>query len=126
MKKIYVFGNNALSFDSSAVYVAGLLENECRNIQFVHIDPSEDFPPKGERSIVILDTVQGINNPQKFTYSDIEQWNKSPISVHDYDLILHLGLLKKTGAIDKVTIIGVPVILKKSMTKKIRSLILSI
>lgn len=125
-KTIYVFGNEMLSFDSSAVEVAKSIEKEFDNVKFVYTDPTEDFPPKGERNIIVLDTVKGINSPKIFFYSDVEQWDKSPISVHDYDLILHLGLLNKTGVIDNVTIIGVPMRLKKNMIKKIKNFILSI
>ena len=51
--------------------------------------------------------MQGIDQVKLFR--SLDQFLDHPlISVHDYDLLLHLQLLKKRRAIDDVCILGIP------------------
>jgi len=81
----------------------------CRpQINFIVVDPNENFPPENEKDLIILDAVKGISSTALLDFSDLAQVEKSPVSPHDYDLLLHLLLLKKMGKVNKVTIIGIP------------------
>lgn len=105
---IYVFGNPLIKEDSLPLKLLPTLKKLFPNIKFKVVDPNENFPPKGEKDLVILDTVLGIKKTTILNLDDFNRKKKTPISPHDYDLLLHLLLLKKLKKIRKVTIIGVP------------------
>lgn len=105
---IYIFGNPLLPNDSIPIKWKGSLEKLFPEIIFELVDPNENFPRMGIRNLVILDTVIGIDRPMILDLEEFEKNKKSPISPHDYDLLLHILLLKKLKKIDKVKIIGVP------------------
>jgi len=82
------------------------LRKACPGIEFREFDAAEDLENEGEE-LVILDTIQGIEKVMVF--SDLDHFSDSPrFSVHDFDLLSYLKLLKKAGAVKKVTIIGIP------------------
>jgi len=125
--KIYVFGNSLVKEDSGALQTMPTLQVQFPQIQFVAVDPNENFPPENEKNITILDTVSGIYSVMFFDFTDLKNVEKTPISPHDYDLLLHLLLLKKMGKIDSVKIIGLPmkIITHKEM-KEIKRIISSL
>lgn len=106
--KIYVFGNPLIAKDSSVYPLVVELKRFSPDIEFVFADPHENFPPERERNLIILDTVKGIKKPRLFDLSDFEDKGKTPVSLHDYDLLIHLLLLKKLKRIESVKIIGIP------------------
>ncbi len=106
--KIYVFGNPLVKEDCLPLELSNQLKNKFKEIEFIPADPNENFPPKGEKDLVILDTVKGIKKPMLLDLDDFEKKKKTPLSPHDYDLLFHLLLLKKLKKINKVLIIGVP------------------
>ncbi len=105
--KIYVVGNPLVDEDSLPLKILPHLEKLFPKIKFMTVDPNENFPPPNERELFIFDTVGGIKKPQIFTLSDIAH-NYKLISPHDYDLGVHLLLLKKLKKIDSANIIGIP------------------
>lgn len=107
--KIYVFGNPLVKKDSLPLRLLPSLRKKFPKIKFIVTDPNENFPPAGEKNLIILDTVQGIKKPMILDLHDLEKNTKTPISPHDYDLLLHLLLLKKLGKVNIVRIIGVPI-----------------
>lgn len=94
--------------DSFPLRILPQLKEAFPDIDFQVTDPNENFPPKGEKEIIILDTVIGIDKPKIIHLSDLTKTGKTPVSPHDYDLLFHLLLLKKTKRINEVKIIGVP------------------
>lgn len=106
--KIYIFGNPLLPNDSLPIKWKENLEKEFPKIIFEIVDVNENFPRTGNRNLIILDTVIGIKEPVILDLDDFKKNKNSPISPHDYDLLLHLLLLKKLKKIDKVKIIGIP------------------
>lgn len=106
--KIYVFGNLLVEEDRTPLQLINQLKQKFPQIKFVVVDPNENFPPKGEKNLIILDTVIGIKNPTVLDLDDFEKKRRTSISPHDYDLLFHLLLLKKLGKIKKIRIIGVP------------------
>lgn len=106
--KIYVFGNLFVAEDSLPLLILPQWQKQFPDIHFSVVDPNENFPPEGERDLIILDVVKGLSEVTLLDYSDLATIDKTPISPHDYDLLLHLLLLKKMGRIDKVKIIGIP------------------
>lgn len=106
--RIYVFGNPYLKADSLPLKILTDLEQAFPQIKFEVVDPNENFPPEREKDLIILDTVKGIKKPKIFGLNDLQEIQKSPNSPHDYDLGMHLLLLKKLKRIASVKIIGIP------------------
>ena len=106
--KIYVFGNPLVNKDSLPLKLLPELKKEFPKIEFIVADPNENFPPNCERDLIILDTVMGIKKPTILDLDDFQKNEKTPVSPHDYDLLFHLLLLKKTKKIREVKIIGLP------------------
>lgn len=106
-KTVYVLGNPIESLDRAAVSLIPKLKKFFPRINFIHFDPTEELPIGLVKNIIIIDTVIGIEKVMKF--DDLNRWKLSPrVTVHDYDLPLSLGILKKLGKIKKVSIIGIP------------------
>jgi len=116
--RVYVFGNPLIKEDSWPVMMITRLKKILPQIDFKMVDPNENFPPKGEKDLIILDTVFGIKKPMVLDLDCLslpDSKKKTPISPHDYDLLFHLVLLKKLKKINKVIIIGVPDIIKDEL-----------
>lgn len=107
--KVYVFGNEYVAGDRRAIEVARELEDTVEDLSFVVVRPNEDLPFVDERRVVILDTVQGIQDVTLVEGDGIDGLTLSPRgSVHDFDLAFQLRYLKKLNKVGEVTIIGVP------------------
>jgi len=107
--EIYVFGNEQVAEDKRAIEVARDLEGAIEDISFVFVAPNEDVPFVDEPHVVILDTVQGIEDVALIEGDRIGELILSPRgSVHDFDLAFQLRYLKKLGKLGEVTIVGIP------------------
>lgn len=107
--KVYVFGNEYVAEDRTAIEVARELEGTIGGISFVFVDPNEDVPFVDEQHVVILDTVQGTRDVAVVEGGRIDGLTLSPRgSVHDFDLAFQLRYLEKLGRLGKVTIVGIP------------------
>jgi hypothetical protein len=106
-KTIYVLGNPLEDIDKLPIQLLPVLQQTFPDIEFILFDPTEELPQPIPKHLYLLDTVLGITTVTIFT--DMNDFLISPrISVHDFDLPLFLGMLKKLGKIDDVTIIGIP------------------
>ena len=106
MKEIFIVGNALVDEDSMPLRLKSLLQKEFPQIEFIEFDPTENFPEELDE-ICLIDTVKEINVPQVFT--DIDQFiNKKGVSMHDFDLAWEMKLLKKTGKLNNIYIIGIP------------------
>ena len=112
--KIYVFGNPLVKEDNLPLKILPKLKKIFSQIKFKVVDPNENFPPRNEKKLIILDTVQGLKQPKIIKLTDLQELKKTPNSTHDYDLGMHLLLLKKLKKIKSVKIIGLPFTLKKT------------
>jgi len=121
--KIYVFGNPLVKKDALPVKLLPNLKKTFPKIEFILTDPNDNFPPDGEKDLVILDTVIGIKKPMILDLDDLQKIKKTPVSPHDYDLIFHLQLLIKLKKVKSVKIIGIPRQESKNILNKIRDLI---
>jgi Ni,Fe-hydrogenase maturation factor len=107
--RVYVFGNECVAEDKRALEVARELEDSIEGISFVFAKPNEDVPFVNERHVVILDTVEGIQDVVLVEGDKIDGLIISPRgSVHDFDLAFQLRYLKKLNKLGEVTIIGIP------------------
>jgi hypothetical protein len=106
MKKIFLIGNLLVDEDSMPLKLKPMLQKEFPRIEFLEFDPTENFPEESDE-ICMIDSVKGINEPRIFT--DIDEFIiKKRVSMHDFDLSWEMKLLKKTGRLKKIFIIGIP------------------
>lgn len=106
-KTIYVLGNLFDDIDKLPIQLLPELQNHFPKIDFILFDPTEELPEPVPKHLYLLDTVVGIDTITVFT--DMNEFLLSPrVSVHDFDLPLFLGMLKKLGKIENITIIGIP------------------
>lgn len=124
--KIYIFGNELVKEDSLSIRLLPELKKQFPDINFIIADPNENFPPKDEKNLIILDTVINIKDPTIFDIDDFIKNKKTPISPHDYDLLFHLLLLKKLKRLNKVVIIGIPPNKSINIIDEIRLLIIKL
>src|SRR5919202_7079591 len=107
--KVYVLGNDDVPEDRKAIEAAEKLDHAIDSVSFVFVKPNEDVPFVNERRVVILDTVQGIQDVTLVEGDRIDELILSPRgSVHDFDLAFQLRYLKKLNKLGEVTIIGIP------------------
>ncbi|HJX05807.1 MAG TPA: hypothetical protein VJ461_03790 [Candidatus Nanoarchaeia archaeon] len=105
MKKIFVFGNPYLKEDSLAVKVAKQLSS--KEFEVILCSNPDDLLNHELDNSIILDVAKGIEKVELF--DDIDSLEFSVIfSAHDFDLGFFLKLMKETGKLEKINIIGVP------------------
>ena len=105
--KIFVFGNPIVKQDSLPIKYLPRLKESFPDIEFILADPTESWT-RNEQSIIIIDTVIGLDNAALFESLDSFEKQGKQITPHDYDLYTDLKLLKKLGKIKQVMIIGIP------------------
>lgn len=103
--KVYIVGNELVKEDSFPIKFLPKLRKTFPTITFEEADPNENFVP--DDGSIIIDTVQGIDKVTWFDSLDAFEVTKS-VSPHDYDLGLHLRLLKKLKKLESVRILGIP------------------
>ena len=113
--KVLVFGNPIAKIDSAAVKIADKLSGRMAGIEFVKFDAAEDLEKEGSE-LVIMDAVVGLEKPRIVTLDELEL-SANPVSLHGFDLMWSLLLLKKLGKVKQATIIGVPA--KKSVKESL-------
>ncbi|MFH1256335.1 MAG: hypothetical protein V1494_03500 [Candidatus Diapherotrites archaeon] len=102
--KILVFGNPLVEGDSLALKVARELKGG--EIEFVELDALDELEEFG-KSPAVLDVAKGIRKVKLI--DNLDALELSPrCSMHDFDLAIHLKLLKKLGKIDSAKIICIP------------------
>jgi len=107
--KVYVFGNEDLPEDNKAIIACKKLKKTEKDISFIFVKPNEDVPFIGEKKIIIIDTVLGVDEVLLIKDEDLEKLSASPrTSVHDFDLGFQLKYLKKLKKIGDVEIIAIP------------------
>ena len=108
--KVYIFGNEDLEFDNKAIKTAKALENTLEHCDFIYIKPNQDLPFVCEEEVVIMDTIEGIEDIKIINNDQVKNISlEERTTVHDFDLGFQLKYLKKIGKLGKVTIIGLPV-----------------
>lgn len=106
MRIVSVFGNPDLEPDALPLSLIPMLSARFPNITFEHVDPNEECVPP-ENPWYIIDAVKGIDTVTLITEDDLLVIKKR-LTMHDYDLGMHLVLLKKIHSELKLRIIGVP------------------
>ncbi len=105
-RKMLVFGNPLLSFDSLPLRLLPRLRAEFPEIEFKEIDSVEDLEKEG-RNLLILDSADGIK--KTVVAKSVEGLEARKLfSLHDFGLAHYLKLLKKAGLVDSVVIFCVP------------------
>ena len=108
---VYVFGNLDLDFDSIPCSILPRLKEKFPKIEWRTKDPNE-LDVYANDSLIIIDTVKGINKVDVIDATDISV-NKKMITVHDFDLFFYLKLIKKIKKNIGIYIIGIPMFYNK-------------
>lgn len=123
-KTIYVAGNPLVREDSMPLRIMAKLQADFRRFEFRELEPTDSLPE--EKTLHIIDTVIGIDSVG--VIKDIDRLVTGKVySLHDFDLGFNLKLMKKTGKLKGVRIIGVPADMEerlalKGVRKALRSL----
>ena len=104
MRKVLCFGNEYIEGDQIAKKIGK--EISVDGFDFVLSDSVSDVLDSKDE-IIILDVVKGINEVKVIGNMDDLAVFKS-LSCHDLDLGFYLKLLKETGKIGDVKIVGIP------------------
>lgn len=115
--RVLVFGNPIAKIDSAAVKISEKLAGIMPQMEFVRFDTSEDLEREGG-DLVILDVVVGLEKPRMVKLEELEL-SQNPLSLHGFDLMWNLLLLKKLGRLKSAAIIGVPA--RQPYTKNIEA-----
>ncbi len=106
MKNILIFGNPLVEQDSLAIKLIPKLKSIFPNINFIHLDPTENIENYGP-DLTIIDVFVGIKKP--IILNDLDKIKLPNVnSMHDFDLGYNLKLLKSVGKINNATIYGLP------------------
>lgn len=121
--KVFIFGNPDFEPDSLPLLILPELRKRLPDIEFVALDPNEEWGE--DRNITIIDTVEGIKEVTVF--DEISDFVSAPrVTMHDFDALANLQLLKKLGKIEKIKIIGVPPTISAQVAlEKISAILLS-
>ena len=109
--KIYVFGNNDLDIDNSAIKLSKKLSNHFKDIEFIYTNDINSFSPN-EKVPILLDSASNISEVIVIESTDKLQTNMIT-SNHDFDLGMTLKLLLKLHKIEGFKAICIPQTLKE-------------
>lgn len=119
IKTILVFGNTDIKEDSLAKTVAKELKKELTNkeskknsentkkYEFIDCTKPDDILSYLNEDFIILDVVKRLNEVKLFTNVD-DFKDTCTVTAHDFDLSTFLKILKETGDLKKIKIIGIP------------------
>lgn len=115
MNTVLCFGNPHIKGDSIAIELAK--ELKVTNFEFIiSMYPDEIYNYKNVDEIYLMDVVKGLDKVTLIT--DLNQLKiKQPISLHDFDLGFVLKLMKATGQLKSIKIIGLPLGVNKEEIK---------
>lgn len=107
--KVYVFGNENLDFDNSAINVAKNIGDKLPSVAFIFVKPNENLPFDDGGDVIVMDVVEGLTEVKLIKNDELDKITLSPrATTHDFDLGFQLKYLKKLGKLGRVTIIGLP------------------
>lgn len=103
--KISIFGNPDVKEDNAAIKLIPSLKKKYPKTEIKIEDPAGGLEPADDW--LIVDVCAGIKEITEFT--DLDKFEAlRRVSVHDYEVVTELKLLKKLGKIKKLTILAIP------------------
>lgn len=104
--KITVLGNPDIKEDQAALKLIPWLKQKYPGAEIKIEDPSGGLIPVDDW--LIVDACEGIDKITEF--DDLDKFEAlRRVSVHDYEVITELKLLKKLGKIKKLKILAIPI-----------------
>ncbi len=105
--RISIFGNPDYEPDALPIKLLPYLKKRFPNVEFVITDPNELGIPD-EKEWYIIDAVKGLSEIKLLSLEDLKKPRKNRVSMHDFDLAMHLFWLNKIKKDLRVKIIGIP------------------
>lgn len=114
--KISVFGNQDLDIDNAAIKLIPWLKKQYPETEIKIEDPAGGLVPPEDGEWLIVDTCAP-PSPEAtegqrgiMVFEDLDKFEAlRRVSVHDYEVMTELKLLKKLGKIKKLKILAVPI-----------------
>ncbi|NQU78481.1 hypothetical protein HQ545_01805 [Candidatus Woesearchaeota archaeon] len=108
MLYLLCFGNPYLEDDNLALKIADdMIDDKIPGIEIVKCVSPEEVLHYTGKDFFILDVVKDLDDV--ILINDIDKLKANNlVSLHDFDLGFFLKLMKETGKIEKVNIIGIP------------------
>lgn len=128
MLYVLTFGNPYLKEDNLAVRIADIIiKDKIPNTKIVKCVSPDEILRYMDKKFIIFDVVKGAKDIMIIDNIDRLK-SRSIVSLHDFDLSFFLKLMKETGKIKQLTIIGIPQegdinSIKKKVKKEIISLL---
>jgi len=118
MTNVLVFGNTDLKEDCLAKVIAKKRDIDNKGeYTFVFCDKPDDILSYLGSDFYILDVVKNLHDVKLFTNVD-DFKSVCTVTVHDFDLSTFLKILKETGLLKAVKIIGIPQVGDAVLIKK--------
>lgn len=105
--RISIFGNPDYEPDSLPLKLLPHLKKKFPGVDFVITDPNELSMPN-EKNWYCIDSVKGLKKVTVLSLDDIKKLTKNKVSLHDFDLGMHLFWAKKLKKDLQIKIIGIP------------------
>lgn len=120
---LLAFGNPYLEDDNLALEIADrIIAEKVKGVEVIKCVSPEEVIQYTDRPFYILDVVKDLD--KILIFEDIDRLKANNIvSMHDFDLGFFLKLMKETGKIESVKIIGIP---QKGDTGKITEEVIKI
>lgn len=107
MMNVFVFGNELVAPDARAKRLADLIRDDLPGVTFVMCDDPGQLLDRSDKELVILDVVE--NTDEVVLLRDVDRLaSRRIVSLHDFDLAFFLKLMERTGDIEGIVIIGIP------------------
>jgi Ni,Fe-hydrogenase maturation factor len=108
MQYLLCFGNPYLSEDNLALEVGdAIIKDKIKGLEVIKCVAPDEVMSYIGKDFFILDVVKGMK--KVMLISDIDRLQSGDlVSLHDFDLGFFLKLMKETGKIKDVKIIGIP------------------
>ncbi|MBW2967599.1 hydrogenase maturation peptidase HycI [Candidatus Woesearchaeota archaeon] len=108
MLYLLCFGNPYLENDNLAIRIAdALIADQTPEIEIIKCISPEEVMHYTDKDFAILDVVKGLTEPR--VIDDIGKLETGTmVSLHDFDLGFFLKLMKETGRLENIRIIGLP------------------
>jgi hydrogenase 3 maturation protease len=108
MLYLLCFGNPYLEEDNLAINIAdSLIKDRIKGLEIIKCISPDEILSYTDKDFYILDVVKDAE--EVMLIDDIDRLKTANmVSLHDFDLGFFLKLMKETGRIDKIKIIGIP------------------
>jgi hypothetical protein len=120
MTVVLAFGSDN---DKQAWELSERIRGEFPGTKFINTDRPDDIL-RERGSVLIIDVVRNLERAEMLGIDDLGE--RQPFSLHDFDLGFFLKLMKKSGMLEDMRIIGIPEKWDENTVNEVRELLRSL